>query len=82
MTIHTRLRLVDGPLVLPEHSARCCRVAEMAKVLIEHEAFADRHDAVLTLRLCGFSAFEVTELVEDAIAVAVQHVVAREMSAP
>lgn len=80
MTIHTHLRLVDGPVVLPEQNTRSVKVANMAKVLIETGTFHDEHDARLALRFVGYSAFEVQVYVDDARQVAEQHVVAREMA--
>ncbi len=77
-SIHTfRPRLVDGPVV---EVNRADRVAQMAKTLIELSTYADKDDAILSVR-GKFSAVEIMMMIDDARQVAMQHVVAREMSA-
>jgi hypothetical protein len=76
----TSTYLIDSPL-MPLQS-RESRVLRMAEALIEHDAYADRDDAVQCLRSLGFSIFDVHVAVDDARQAAVQAMVATEMSAP
>ncbi|HYM31828.1 MAG TPA: hypothetical protein VEU47_11035 [Candidatus Cybelea sp.] len=70
--------LTDSPL-LPQDS-RESRVLRMAEALIEHEAYADRADAVRCLRSLGFSIFDIHVAVDDARQVAAQVAVAEEIA--
>lgn len=75
--------LCDGPISLDTfREQRIAKVAEMAAVLIFKNGFADRDDAVLTLKSCGYTAFETYALVADARQAAMEHVVAMEISEP
>ncbi len=72
--------LVDGPLMTaPER--RTATVARMARLLAEADAFAIRGDAIRHLLASGYPVSDVFILVDDARQVAMQTVVAREMSA-
>lgn len=71
--------LLDGPLLaLPITRER--KIGAMATELLAHAAFADRGDAIRTLRAAGYSTLDVFILVDEAIYLARQDVVAREMS--
>lgn len=78
-SVSSKLRLVDGPLVETDRSKRLSR---MVVVLIETDAFRDRDDAKLALRMAKFSAFEVEANLDDVMQAAQQTVVAREISGP
>ncbi|WP_439398975.1 hypothetical protein ACRQ5Q_16675 [Bradyrhizobium sp. PMVTL-01] len=78
VTIHA---LPDGPLLLDAVRAqRIAKVAEMASRLVETGAFVDRDDSIMVLVSFGYSPFEVHALVDDAMQIAREHVVAMEMS--
>ncbi|MES5483629.1 hypothetical protein QMZ05_12795 [Bradyrhizobium sp. INPA03-11B] len=81
-TSHPRIRLVDGPVVIPEVEERTEKVARMAKHLLAAGTFNDERDAIRSLVGNGFRFGEVVMLVDDARQVAAQHVVAVEMSRP
>lgn len=71
--------LMDGPLMaLPVTRANL--VGRMATDLLDNRAYADRGDAVRTLRTLGHSVIDVFCLVDDAIYLAKQGLVAEEMS--
>jgi hypothetical protein len=79
-TIFVCHRAIDGSLSCnPEAASRIETVAEMADDLIKADAFRVRGDAIDILRP-RYTTFEIMACVDDAIAVATQHVVAMEMS--
>jgi hypothetical protein len=78
ITIHP---LCDGPISLDAfRERRIAKVAEMAAVLLLNRSYVDRYDALLTLRACGYSEFEIQALAPDACQASLEHVVAMEMS--
>lgn len=79
ITPHTYL--MDGPLsALPITRERV--IGQMATLLFNQRAFADRGDAIRVLRADDYSTIDIMILVDDAIYLARQHVVAMEMSEP
>lgn len=71
--------LLDGPLMLtPER--RAAMTLQMAAILLADDAHVDRGDAIRCLRGREYNAIDVMMLVDDARAVAVQDLVAKEMS--
>ncbi len=73
------IQLIDGPLI---NVARNSLVARMAAVLVRKHTFGDEVEARFSLRCAGFSMAEIVMCIDDARQVAMQHVVAMEMSAP
>lgn len=73
------IRLIDGPVV---DTRRTELVMRMAKDLVDNDAMGSERDAIRLLAFKGYRASCILMLVEDARQVAVQSVVAREMSAP
>jgi hypothetical protein len=83
MNIVTLHRLVDAPLSLDAaRQERIQKVAEMADILVSTGTYTDRDDAILILLARGYSRFEVHACIEDVSHVALEHVVAMEMSEP
>jgi hypothetical protein len=72
-------RLVDGPL-LPVR--RKTLVERMAKDLIRYDAVTPEADSIRSLFGRGYSMVDIVMLIDDARQVAMQAIVAREMSAP
>jgi hypothetical protein len=71
--------LIDGPLLLaPER--RALLIEHMAADLLETGAFVDRSESERQLHRDGYPCLDVMILVDDARQVAMQDVVAREMS--
>ena len=70
--------LLDGPL-MTAHKRRHLMIAQMAEHLVLGDAFRDRDDAVSVLREKGYPRFDIFAWVDEAIALAFQEVVAREM---
>lgn len=73
------LLTLDDPLVSPQRR-REETVRRMAAELVEHNAFHNRDDARLVLRMAGFAAFDIEARLDDVMQAAVQSTVAREMS--
>jgi hypothetical protein len=78
----SQIRLIDGPVVdIKAHKREL--VAQMAKDLIRFDAVADERDAIRALSWCGrYSAYDVLVLLDDARQVAMQEIVAKEISKP
>jgi hypothetical protein len=75
------LRLIDGPLLDPAIRGKDVAI-RMAKDLIAYDAFRVEADAIRSLMNRGYSPFDVLRYVDDARQVAMQDIVAREISAP
>jgi len=75
----TTLRLIEGPLTGPR-ARRELIVARMAKDLVTYDAFRVEADAIRALMAREYSPFDVLRFVDDARQVAVQEIVAKEMS--
>lgn len=75
------LRAIDGPLV-DAAALRADVVARMAKDLVKYEAYGVETDAIRSLMNRGYSPYHVLRWVDDARQVAMQEIVAREMSEP
>lgn len=77
------LPLRDGPL-LDNHikAMKACLTASMATSLLKDGSYASAFDARRTLRMAGFTAFDIEALLDDARQVAVQHRVAMEIAGP
>lgn len=73
--------LIDGSPVLRRES-RADVVKRMAADLVKFDAFRDEGDAIRSLMHRQYSPFDVLRYVDDARQVAVQDVVAREISQP
>lgn len=72
--------LLDGPLMTaPERRAEL--LARMPTDLFRFDAMRDRSDAVRTLHHCGYGSFDIHCLVDEAMALAFQEIVVKEMSA-
>jgi hypothetical protein len=83
MNVVTLHRLVDSPICLEAaRQERIQKVADAADILISTGSYVDRDDAILTLLARGYSRFEAHALVPDACHVALEHMVAMEMSEP
>ena len=84
MTVVTLYRLPDAPLIISEtaRQERIHKVADMAADLLFNNAYADIGDAIMVLLSCGHPTFEVHALVAEARQIAMEHVVAMEMSSP
>lgn len=73
--------LMDGPLsALPATRER--KIGEMATELLAQRAYAERGDAIKVLTALGYSTIDVFILVDEAIYLAKQDVVAREIIEP
>jgi hypothetical protein len=71
--------LLDGPLMTaPERRTRM--IESMAAEMVRHGAAGDRGDAIRLLHALNYGVVNIHCLVDEAIAVAVQDVVAKEMS--
>ena len=79
MTTFPALRLIDGPAAPLSRSEK---VKRMAEVLVKYDAWRNEGSAARTLRNQGYGAFDVLTLIDDARQVAMQSVVAVEMSRP
>lgn len=77
----TVLRLLDGPMTDPR-ARREHVVMRMAKDLVAYDAFRVEADAIRALMAREYSPFDVLRFVDDARQVAMQEIVAKEMSAP
>ena len=76
-----RAFLIDGPLLLaPER--RAMLIEHMAADLLETGNFVDRRASEQQLYRDGYLALDVMILVDDARQVAMQEIVAKEMSEP
>jgi hypothetical protein len=75
------LRLVDGPLA-DTQSPRDAIVEKMANDLVRAGNPGNERDAMRTLRDQGYYAADIIMCIDDARQVAMQGVVAREMSEP
>lgn len=75
------LRLIDGSMTDPA-ARREQVVARMAKDLIAYDAFRIEADAIRALMSREYSPFDVLRFVDDARQVAMQEIVAKEMSKP
>ena len=73
--------LMDGPLSALS-LAREKKLGEMEACLVKHRAFGDRGDAIRLLRSSDFEFLDVFMLVDDAIYLAKQNVVAAEFCQP
>lgn len=83
MNIITDFPLIDGTISLDAfREMRAARVAEMAAVLILNRSYVDRYDALVTLRACGYTEFEIQALASDARQCSLEHVTAMAMSEP
>ena len=75
-----KFHLLEAPLMACQQG-RLALVERMANVLLMQGAYGSREDAVQALFWNGdFRSFEVARFVDDARQVAVQEMVAREMS--
>lgn len=74
-------QLIDGPLI-ERRERRDAVIREMAAALVKYDAFHDRKDAIDVLLRCEYPTFDVFALgvVDDAMMVAQQELVAVEMS--
>lgn len=81
MNIFTgRAAVFPGSSVRDEMAAREARVNRMAADLVEADAFATLADAIRLLMWKGYGSVDIALLADDARQVAMQSVVAREMS--
>lgn len=82
MTVVTLHRLIDGPLSLDvARQERIEKVAAGAAAVLAKLSYSNEADALCTLRQhLGWSTYEAMVLIDDIRQVAVQHVVAMEMS--
>lgn len=71
--------LIDGSL-LARRESRNDVVARMASDITKYDAFRNEGDAIRSLMSAGYSPFDVLRYVDDARQVAMQEVVAAEMS--
>lgn len=71
--------LIDGPL-LKASAQREALVQQMADDLVRYDAFANESDAIRTLMNRSYRPLDIALLADDARQVAMQSVVAREMS--
>ncbi len=74
-------QLTDGPLVARQ-GRREAVIRDMGACLLLHDAFRDRDAAKDALLACGYPTFDVFTpgVVDDAMQVAAQELVAAEMS--
>jgi hypothetical protein len=73
--------LLDGPLILaPERKQEMAE--EMAALLLDANAYLDRGDAIRLLRAADYNALNVMLCVDDARHLAMQEIIAKEMSEP
>lgn len=79
MGVITNIRLLDGPLA---PISRADKVQLMAADLVRLDAFRNEGSASRTLLNQGYSAFDTLILLDGARQVAMQTVVAVEMSKP
>jgi hypothetical protein len=77
-----RIFLLEGPLIAPRKEDSSVMIFSMAADLIEADAFRDHRISFHTLVLRGYNSFYVSSLIDDARQVAMQSVVAAEMSKP
>ncbi len=70
--------LLDGPL-MTAHKRRRIMIEQMAEHLVQADAFRERDDAISVLREKDYPRFDIFAFVDEAIALAFQDVVAREM---
>lgn len=83
MNVITLHRLVDGPLSLDvARQERIEKIADMALQLLKNGSYADYSDSIMTLAALGYPTFEIFAFINDARQVAMEHVVATEMSEP
>jgi hypothetical protein len=72
--------LLDGPLMTaPERRIRL--IKSMANELVKHGAAGDRGDAIRVLQALNYGVVNIHCLVDEARTLAVQEIVAKEMSA-
>jgi hypothetical protein len=80
MTDFTTPFLLNGPLMpIPEHRTRLIEI--MAAELVKHDAAGDRGDAIRLLHKLNYGVVNIHCLVDEARILAVQEIVAKEMSA-
>jgi hypothetical protein len=72
-----QIRLLDGPLVQVSRSEK---VKRMAADLVRFDSFRTETGAMRSLMTNGYSAFDIFTMIDDARQVAMQSVVAVEMS--
>jgi len=72
---------MDGPAMQDPRKRRENMLFAMSADLVAFNAFSNRDDAFLTLRVQGFSEFDIRALGPEAMAMAAQDAVAREMGA-
>lgn len=83
MTVVTLHRLVDGPICLNvARQERIEKVATGAAAVLADCSYTSDAGAIRTLRKLGWGTYEAMILIDDIRQVAVQHVVAMEMSEP
>jgi hypothetical protein len=81
MMTYPPIRLLDGPLMA--YRERRKAVAErMAKDLLRFESYLTEQDAIRSLYGAGYPMADIVMLVDDARQLAVQEIVAMEMSRP
>ena len=73
--------LIDGPL-MEARARRDAMAQRMADHLVKHDAFTNESDAIRSLMASGYPPLDIAILADDARQVAMQSVVAREMSKP
>jgi hypothetical protein len=80
MTEFTTPFLIDGPLMTtPERRTRL--IKSMALELVKHGAAGDRGDAIHVLHALHYGVVNIHCLVDEARTLAMQEIVAKEMSA-
>lgn len=79
MSMPRKCFLVDGPLMLATER-RAALVTAMAADLKADGTYAERTDAHRSLSARGYSAFDISLLIDDARQVAVQEQVWKEMA--
>lgn len=72
--------LLDGPM-MTAHKRRRLMIEQMAEHLVQNDVMRDRNDAISVLREKDYPRFDIFAFVDEAIALAFQEIVAREMSA-
>jgi len=79
MMTYPPIRLLDAPLI-DARTRRRALVARMAQDLVRYDAHANEADAIRSLYGAGYPMADIVMLVDDARQVAVQEIVAKEMS--
>lgn len=78
-TIPNKCFLLDGPLMGIEER-RAAMILQMAAILLEEPAYAERGDAIRCLHARGYNAIDVMMLTDDARLEAHQQLVAKAIS--